>query len=142
MRMIFAAVLMFLASAGLVRAETSLPSAADQDEIRGVISEQIDAFRRDDGAAAFAFASPQIQTLFGDPERFMVMVRKGYPSVYRPRSVEFQPMRVNGGRLVQPVLVIGPDGVPVMALYVMQQQPDGLWRIDGCTIAVLSDKAV
>ena len=37
--------------------------------------------------------------------------------------------------------LIGPDGVPVLALYKMQLQADGTWRIDGCSLAALSDKA-
>ncbi|MBV9739636.1 MAG: DUF4864 domain-containing protein, partial [Hyphomicrobiales bacterium] len=39
----------------------------DRAESRAVIEHQIDAFRRDDAAAAFAFASPELQILFHDP---------------------------------------------------------------------------
>ena len=31
-------------------------------------------------------------------------------------------------------LLVGPDGVPIMAQYVMERQPDGSWRIDGCLL--------
>jgi hypothetical protein len=30
--------------------------------------------------------------------------------------------------------VIGPDGQPALALYAMERQPDGSWRIAGCTL--------
>ena len=30
------------------------------------------------------------------------------------------------------VLLVRPDGVPVPALSLLQQQPDGAWKIDGC----------
>ncbi|MEQ9638807.1 MAG: DUF4864 domain-containing protein [Alphaproteobacteria bacterium] len=123
-------------------AADDLPTQADQAAIRGVIEGQIEAFRRDDGAAAFGYAAPMIQSMFGDPDNFMRMVRTGYPQVYRPRSFEFRDMRMVGDRLIQSVLVIGPKGVPVLALYEMKQQPDGTWRIAGCTLAALSDKAV
>lgn len=102
--------------------------------IRAVIEAQLRAFRADDGAAAFAFASPDIKRLFGDPERFMAMVRNGYQPVYRPREVEFRDLVPEGGRLVQRVLLVGPDGVPVIAAYLMEQQPDGSWLIDGCIL--------
>jgi hypothetical protein len=83
---------------------------------------------------AFSYASPAIQSIFKDPETFMSMVRAGYQPVYRPREVEFRDLVPVEGRLTQRVLVVGPDGVPVVAQYVMQRQPDGSWRIDGCVL--------
>ncbi len=112
--------------------------AADEDvtraEIQRIIEAQIDAFRRDDSAAAFGFASPGIQARFGTADTFMSMVRQGYQPVYRPRAVEFGALEMVRGRLTQNVLVIGPDGMPVQALYPMEQQDDGSWRIDGCVL--------
>jgi hypothetical protein len=60
------------------------------------------------------------------------MVRSAYQAVYRPREVEFRDLVPVEGRWTQRVLVVGPDGVPVVAQYVMERQPDGTWRIDGC----------
>jgi hypothetical protein len=37
------------------------------------------------------------------------------------------------------VLLVGPDGKPVMALYAMERQPDGSWRIDGCMLGKADD---
>jgi hypothetical protein len=103
-------------------------------EIRAVIEAQLEAFQADDGAKAFGFASPAIQNLFGDPETFLEMVRRGYPAVYRPRQVEFQELTGGGDGMTQRVLLVGPDGVPVVAAYLMQRQPDGSWRINGCIL--------
>ena len=47
---------------------------------------------------------------------------------------EFRDLVPVEGRWNQRVLVVGGDGVPVVADYVMEQQPDGTWRIDGCVI--------
>ena len=115
---------------------------ADAAAIRPVIEPQIDAFRRDDGVAAFGYASPAIQQKFGNPASFMNMVRSGYPQVYRPRQFEFQSLSVEETGPVQEVLVVGPDGVPVMAVYLMQRQPDGSWRIDGCSLTQVPDRSV
>jgi ketosteroid isomerase-like protein len=30
--------------------------------------------------------------------------------------------------------VVGPDGKSYTALYSMEKQPDGTWRISGCTL--------
>jgi len=117
-----------------------VPGAADQRAIRQVIERQIDAFRRDDGAGAFAFASPAIQAQFGSADVFMAMVRTGYAAVYRPRDVRFLELGTVEGRLVQRVGVVGPDGRPAVAHYVMQRQPDGSWRIDGCVLTRTDDR--
>lgn len=141
MRQLIVLCVLILGLAGPVQAADQLPTQADQATIRTIIENQIDAFRRDDGETAFGYATPYLQSMFGDADNFMRMVRTGYPQVYRPRSFEFREMRLVGTRLIQPVLVIGPKGVPVLALYEMAQQADGSWRIAGCTLAALSDKA-
>jgi len=84
------------------------------------------------GAAAFGFASPGIREHFGTAENFMRMVRSGYQPVYRPREVQFGTIATVNGDIVQRVELIGPDGKPALALYVMQRQPDGNWKINGC----------
>jgi hypothetical protein len=119
--------------------EEALPGEADQAAIRAVISDQLAAFQRDDGPGAFAFASPFIQQKFGTPEIFLQMVRTGYPPVYRPREVQFRDLAWQDGRLYQKVFLVGPDGEPVLALYEMQRQPDGSWRINGCILTKSPD---
>jgi ketosteroid isomerase-like protein len=125
--------LTFLLTAGAARAQDALPPG-DAAIIRQIIQDQLAAFRADDGERAFGFASPDIQAMFHDPQTFLGMVRGGYQPVYRPREVEFRDLVPVQGRLTQRVLVVGPDGVPVVAQYVMERQPDGSWRIDGCTL--------
>ena len=51
----------------------------------------------DDAKRAFSYAAPSIRAMFGTPERFLAMVRAGYPVVYRPPAVTFLiPLRVEG----------------------------------------------
>ena len=113
-------------------AEAQSVSDADRAAIRQVIEAQVDAFRRDDSDAAFTYASPAIQGMFGKSEIFMDMVRQGYQPVYRPRAFDFHEIVELNGQPAQKVYVIGPDGRPVTAIYPMRQLPDGSWRIDGC----------
>lgn len=114
-------------------------SGADRTAIRNVIEGQVEAFRRDDGAAAFGYASPNIQGMFGTAETFMEMVRQGYRAVYRPKLFEFREIVTLNGMVTQKVHVIGPDGRPVTAFYPMAQQPDGNWRIEGCYLQAPED---
>jgi hypothetical protein len=135
---------MLLAAAGLlgVGAASALDvQAADQMAIRKVIEAQLAAFQRDDGVAAFSFASPQIQAIFKDPGNFMAMVRGGYMPVYRPHEVEFQELTELRGQPTQPVLLVGPDNEVVIAYYFMEKQPNGDWRIDGCMLGPAPDQS-
>ncbi|MEM7490001.1 MAG: DUF4864 domain-containing protein [Pseudomonadota bacterium] len=103
---------------------------ADEGAIRGVIDDQIDAFRADDFAQAFTYAAPNIQSLFRTPERFGTMVRQGYPMVWRPGSVEYLGTERIGGRWVQEVLVTDGSGRLHLLEYSMVETGDG-WKIAG-----------
>ena len=117
-------------------------SAADRSAIRDTIQSQLEAFRRDDGASAFGYASPAIHGMFGSPEIFMDMVRQGYQPVYRPRVFEFREIVTLNGQPTQKVHVVGPDGRAVTAFYPMTQLPDGTWRIDGCYLQAPEENQV
>jgi uncharacterized protein DUF4864 len=136
------ALLLFLSFLATARAQDASPGPADATAIRGVISAQLSAFQHDDGNAAYSYASPTIQTLFHDPDTFMQMVRTGYQPVYRAHDVEFRDLGPIEGRLVQQVYMVGPDGVAVIADYAMQKQPDGSWKINGCSIEKAPDQGV
>ena len=110
-------------------------------DIRQVIENQLDAFRRDDGTAAFSYASPSIRRKFRSAEIFMQMVQGGYPQVYRPRTVEFEELTLDGDRAVQRLFFIGPDGGGSLALYFMERQPGGSWKIDGVQMQRLPDSS-
>ena len=103
----------------------------DRSSIRRVIECQLAAFKAEDGAAALSFATPERQQ-FGSGERFLDMVRSGFPLLMHSRHVEFGDPQYLQGRWTQPVRVTAEDGRSVSTLYVMEQQPDGSWRIDRC----------
>ncbi len=131
--------LLFFALPAVAQTMPSDVGEADKQAIRMVIEEQLGAFQRDDAQAAFAQASPNIQAIFQTPDRFMAMVRGGYPPVYRPRQVEFRDIVDIDGAPTQRVFIIGPDGAPVMALYPMELQADGTWKIGGCYLIPAAD---
>ena len=89
MRLWLTATLLMACLCGPVLAEDAQVSAPDQAAIQSVITNQITAFQHDDAAGAFGYAAPSTQGVFGTAENFMDMVRRGYPPVYRPHSVEF-----------------------------------------------------
>ena len=125
---------MLLASVLPARAEQVSLSASERAAIRRVLEQQLEAFKRHDGAAAFAHAAPAIQDLFGTPERFMRMVEHEYPPIYRPRSYTFRELELVGGEFTQSVTIVGEDGDAATAFYLMARQPDGDWRVLGCIL--------
>jgi hypothetical protein len=126
------ALLLLALAFGPAAAQDRSLSDTDRAAIRDIIGRQVEAFRRDDGDAAFGLASPTIRQMFGTAELFMDMVRQGYQPVYRPRVFDFREIVDLHGQPAQKVHVVGPDGRPATAIYPMTQLPDGSWRIDGC----------
>jgi hypothetical protein len=110
-------------------------SPADQSTVQGVISDQLQAFRADDGPLAYGFAAPVIKQIFPSPDVFMDMVKRGYQPVYRPQSFRFGQVEPDSaGHLIQHVTILGPDGFTYDAIYTMERQPDGSWQISGCRL--------
>lgn len=141
-RTLLVVLLVSLLGAMPARAQSAAPEAAAFAGITDVIEGQIAAFANDDGDSAFAFASPDIRRRLGTAERFMTMVRSGFQPVYRPRSYSFGDPAFIDGIPVQPVRVIGPDGRGVVALYRMERQPDGSWRIAGVTLHPTGERGI
>jgi hypothetical protein len=133
------AILVLLLMIGLpAQAQQVAPS--DKAAIASVIQDQIAAFKVDDASRAFGYASPAIRAKFGTPEQFMEMVRTGYGQVYRAGEVTFRDITLEQGVPVQTVEIRGLDGTGVLALYFMERQPDGSWKINGVLIAELPER--
>ncbi|WP_029029680.1 DUF4864 domain-containing protein [Salinarimonas rosea] len=126
-----------LAALTLLLAAAVLPVAgarADEAAARSVIEAQLRAFLADDGARAYSYAAPGIKRIFPSQDRFMAMVRQGYPPVYRPRDFSFDTYRETPAGPIQEVTIIDHTGVAWRAIYALEQQPDGSWKISGCQL--------
>lgn len=117
-------------------AASAIPAVAQEaaGPIRGVIESQLRSFLADDAEGAWSFASPGIQRMFGTREVFMAMVRQGYAPVYRPRDWTFGEMRDTPSGPEQDVRIVDEAGDGWIAVYSMERQPDGSWRISGCRL--------
>ena len=108
--------------------------AADVTAAQGVIRAQEQAFARDDAAAAYSHAAPAIREIFPAPDIFMSMVQNGYAPVYRHKSFEFGESRSEGNWISQHVHIIDANGEAWEALYTLEQQADGSYKITGCSL--------
>lgn len=120
MTRIFAVILLCLGLAG--------PAAAQSEGIQSTINGQMEAFRADDFERAFTYASPNIKRMFGSSERFGMMVRNGYPMVWKNANVRYLELRELGGNLWQMVQVEDQAGGFHYLDYMMVESPDG-WQI-------------
>ncbi|SOE18905.1 uncharacterized protein DUF4864 [Hoeflea halophila] len=127
--------ILFILAAALIAVLTSLASvrADDGAAARSVIESQIAAFLNDDAATAYSFAAPSIKQLYPDESRFFDMVKRGYQPVYRPGNFAFGRSKAtaDGARFVQEVIIQGPTGQDWTALYLLERQPDGSFKING-----------
>ena len=110
------------------------PARADEAaNARIVIENQIEAFLADDMTTAYSFAAPSIKRIYPDANRFFDMVKRGYQPVYRPGNYAFGRSKsaADGGGIIQEVIIQAPDGEDWTALYSLERQPDGSWKING-----------
>ena len=110
-------------------------SAADAKAVRAVIEAQLAALAADDAEKAFSYAAPGIRALFVTAERFLSMVREGYPVVHHPASVSFLKPEWIENKLIQRVQMTDAAGAPWMVVYEVERQADKSWRIAACVAA-------
>ena len=125
---LFAAGLAAAFSASMATAD----EATDQQESRAVIEAQLEAFKQGDSAKAFSYATPNIQTMFGDAETFMRMVRSGYDVVVQPANVRFVKFQSDGTNAQHAVQMIDRQKTLWNVYYVLQKRSDGSWKISSC----------
>jgi len=108
--------------------------ADDVATAQDIIRAQEQAFGRDDARAAYSYAAPAIREIFPAPDIFMSMVQNGYPPVYRHKSFEYGDSKSEGSRIAQHVHIIDANGEAWEALYTLEQQADGSYKITGCSL--------
>jgi hypothetical protein len=114
---------------------------AEWTAIRQVIGDQRKALKAGDGRKALSFAAPGIREQFGTPENFLTMVRTAYAPLLDARYIEFLDGAVIDGAVIQPLRLIAGDNTVLVALYTMEKQKDGRWKIAGCILAPSSVQA-
>lgn len=120
---------------GAAAAAQTAPTAAEWQAIQQVIAAQRAAIIAGEAEKAFSYASPGIQQQFGDAASFLAMVDAAYAELESARYVEFLEGAVIDGIVVQPLRLIDADNTVRVALYTMEKQADGEWRISSCRIA-------
>lgn len=123
----------FIFAPTLIAAALAGPAwAGDVEDAQMIIESQIKAFLDDDAEEAYSYAAPGIRKLYPDTKSFFEMVRQGYEAVYRADNFAFgRSKALPEGIIVQEVMINGPEGEDWTALYAMEKQPDGSFKIRG-----------
>jgi hypothetical protein len=108
--------------------------ADDVANAQSVIRAQEQALGRSDAAAAYSYAAPAIRKLFPQAEIFMDMVQNSYAPVWRHKSFEFGEGRTEGKWVAQRVHIVDEDGEAWEAMYTLEQEADGSFKITGCSL--------
>jgi len=99
------------------------------------IVSQLKAFSADDGNTAYSYAAPNVKQIFPTLDAFMSMVTNGYAPVRKPQSYAFgKAQEMSATTIAQQVFIVGPDGKDYEALYTLELQPDGMYRITGVSL--------
>lgn len=100
--------------------------------VQQVISGQLEAFKADNGPLAYSYAAPIVTKVFPTVDIFMKMVKNGYQAVYTNSKYKFGEIITDTlGRPAQHVTITAGDGKRYEAIYAMEMQPDGSWKIAG-----------
>ena len=105
-------------------------SETAMEAVRYTISSQIDAFKDNDVKKAYTFAAPNIQAQFPNPDIFGLMVRNGYPVIWKPKNYKFTIFKDLGNRCIQRVLFQSYKGSLVSYDYILEKDGN-LWKIAG-----------
>jgi hypothetical protein len=131
MRRLLAAALAAL----LAVAQPAISGDAEVKSAQSSIDGQLRAFQSDDHAGAYSFAAPNVKQIFPSVDIFMGMVTSGYMPVRKPQNYSFgKTEEMSATQIWQQVFIVGPDGKDYEALYTLELQPDGVWRITGVSL--------
>ena len=109
-------------------------SSDDNTAIRSVVEAQLAALAVDDADRAFSWTTDAMHYRFVTAQRFLQLIREEFAVVYRPAAVEFLGADQVGGKVYQPVQLRDAGGNYWLAMYQVEQQHDGAWRINGSVL--------
>lgn len=114
----------------------------DKIAIHTVVQSQLDALAEDDAAAAFALATADSRSRLGDPDTFLRIIKEHFTPIYRHQRALFSTPEMIAGRMLQIVRLTDGDNSVWLAVYQMQREQDGKWKIAGCKLVETASVSV
>lgn len=111
-------------------------------EVTSVVRSQIDAFSEDDAEKAFSLATEATQLLAGTPNAFLQVVKRQFAPIYRHRDAVFSDPEIIGSHALQIVQLTDHDNFIWIAIYQVERETDGAWKVDGCQLFETRDASI
>ena len=124
-----------LSISGIQTGETPLMQTASmqaQSEIRTTIEQQLRAIRERNDRAAYELASLDTDEKKITPQAFMREIRRKQPSLYN--HVYFEILPQTGSEKFQKVKLIDRQGKEALAMFKMEPDNQGGWRVGNVVI--------
>ena len=124
-------ILPFVFFFGFLNAVASERAYKNEEEIvKKVISSQLKAFKEENVEKAYSFAAPNIKKQFFNAKNFGLMVKNGYPVIWKPKNYQFVKFSSNGTRSIQRVLFRSSTDALLTYDYLLEKFSNE-WRIAG-----------
>lgn len=117
-------------------------NAIDVRSIQAVVRSHIDALTQDDAEQVFESATSATQVEFGSAEDFLQLIKREYRPIYQSRQAIFSYPEVIDGDTIQMVNVTDDSSHVWVALFRMERDSDGSWKIDGCELLETASIAI
>ena len=108
---------------------------------KGIITQQIEAFKIEDADKAYSFAAPYIKLRFDSSDVFMKMVKENYEPVSNPKDYYFLTSKVLNGDIYHQVQIISQSNKIYIATYSLTLTGSD-WKITGCALSIMDQKSV
>ena len=125
----------------LAEGANPLPQA-EVESIQRAVRLQLHAFSQDDAVRAFELATPSIRSQMGSPENFLRIIKEEFSPIYRNLMVIFSRPEVMGDSTIQIVRLTDSHSRVWLAIYSMERDTAGAWKIDGCQLIETSSVSV
>jgi hypothetical protein len=99
-----------------------------------VVQSQLLAFAEDDAETAFSLATESTQSLARTPNDFLKVIKQRFTPIYRHRNAVFSEPEIIEGHALQVVQLIDHDNLVWIAIYEVEREADGTWKVDGCQL--------
>ncbi|MGV3741660.1 MAG: DUF4864 domain-containing protein [Burkholderiaceae bacterium] len=132
-------VLAFSMTAAHAIAQESTASTAQAQAITQVVRLQLAAFAEDDAEKAFSLATAETQSLAGTPTELLRVIKRRFAPVYRHRQALFSEPEIIGTHGLQVVQLIDHENLVWIAIYQVEREADGTWKVDGCQLFETKD---
>ena len=124
--------LILCVAVGHAAAQQAQPSVAHA--VTQVVQSQLNAFAQDDAETAFKLSTASTRQLIGTPNELLSVIKHKFAPIYRHSKAIFAKPEIINRSALQIVHLTDADNLVWIAIYQVEQEADGIWRVDGCQL--------